>query len=58
MRYEKLNDGTYNVRIRESELRAMQFVLHFVANLFRSHIFAGKFKGTVTRLKNQMDRMN
>lgn len=58
MRYEKLSDGTYNVRIRESELRAMQFVLHFMANLFRSRIFAGRFKGTITRLKNQMDGMN
>lgn len=58
MRYEKLEDGSYNMRIREPELRAMQFVLRFMVNLFHSRVFTGRFMGTVTRLHNQIDRMN
>lgn len=58
MRYQKLEDGSYSLRIREPELRAMQFVLRFMVNLFHSRVFTGKFMGTVARLNNQMDRMN
>lgn len=58
MQYEKLEDGSYSMRIRESELRAMQFVLRFMVNLFHSRVFTGRFMGTVARLNNQMDRMH